>query len=114
MHACSVSGITFALAMVTLSDVRDVTPTIEFLRHAAALNLGAGSSSTQAFTVPGTTPNTQAGRVAFKGKRPDGSAVTEHLLLFAHGARVYQASVVGDAPDESAVAAFFGGLAVVR
>jgi len=113
MYACSASGGTFALAGVVLGDVRDVSPAIEFLRDAAARNLGAGSGPAQPLIVPGMTPNAHAGRLVLKGMRPDGSAVIEHLLLFAHGARVYQASVVGDAPDESAVAVFFGGLKVV-
>ena len=112
MHACSAAGGTFALAGIDLGDVREVSPAMEFLRDAASRNLGVGSARAQPWVVPGMTPNVQAGRLVLKGRRPDGSAVTEHLLLFAHGAWVYQASVVGDAPDDSAVATFFEGLKV--
>lgn len=113
MHACSAGGNTFAVSGVAMGDVRDVTPAIGFLRDAATRNISAVGGAAQPFAVPGMTPNAQAGRFVLRGRRPDGSAVTEHLLLFAHGARIYQASVVGDAPDEAAVATFFGGLKVL-
>lgn len=113
MHACSAAGNTFAVSGLAMREVNDVTPAIQFLRDAATRNLGAGSAVAQPYAVPGMTPNAQAGRSVLGGHRPDGSAVTEHLLLFAHGARIYQASVVGDTPNEAAVATFFGGLRVM-
>jgi len=113
MHACSAAGSTYALSGTALRDVGDVAAATQFLRDAAARNVGAANSSAQPFAVPGMTPNVEAGRFVLKGRRPDGSAVVEHLVLFAHGVWVYQASVVGDAPDESTVATFFGGLKVL-
>ena len=112
MHACSAAGSTFALSRLTLSDVRDVTAAIDSLLEAASRNLRTDPGHAQPFEVPGMTPNPHAGRLMFNGRRPDGSAVTEHLLVFARGARVYQASVVGNAPDEAAVSTFFSGLKV--
>jgi hypothetical protein len=114
MHACSAAGSTFALASMVLADVRDVTPTIDALCDAAARNVRAQPAHAQPFEVPGMTPNAHAGRHTFKGRRPDGSAVTEHLLVFVRGMRIYQASVVGDAPDEAAVSSFFGGIKVMQ
>jgi hypothetical protein len=112
MYACSTAGSTYAVSGLVVSDVRDVTSVIEFLRDAASRNVGADRAAARAFAVPGMTPNAMAGLFVLKGRRPDGSSVTEHLLLFAHGVRVYQASVVGDAPEEVAVATFFAGLKV--
>jgi hypothetical protein len=114
MHACSADGITFALSRLALSDVRDVSAAIDALLDAAASNLRTGRGDAQPFAVPGMTPNQRAGRLVLTGQRPDGSAVTEHLLVFVRGASVYQASVVGAAPDESAVSTFFSGLKVTR
>lgn len=114
MYACSAAGSTFALSSLTLSDVRDVTSAIDFLLESAARNLRASLGQAQPSEVPGMTPNPRAGRLVLKGQRPDGSAVTEHLLVFVRGARVCQASVVGDAPDESAVSTFFSSLKVTR
>lgn len=112
VHACSAGGSTYAVSGVTIGDVGEVAASMKFLRDAASRNLDAGSPPAQPFEVPGMTPNAQAGRFMVTGRRPDGSTVTEHLLLFAYGARVYQASVLGDSPDEAAVAVFFGGLRV--
>jgi hypothetical protein len=112
IYACSVDGNTYALGAFTLENVRDVAATLGRLRAAAARNLGVAAPATQAFEVPGMTPNAQAGRATLQGRRPDGSAVTEHVLLFAHGAQLYQATVVGDEPPDAAVATFFAGLTV--
>ena len=115
MHACSAAGSTFALASLTASDVGAVTAMIDSLRDAAARNVAAAESgSVRPFEVPGMTPNAHAGRQALQGRRPDGSAVVEHLLVFARGTRVYQASVLGDAPAEAAVSSFFDGLKVLQ
>ena len=114
MYACSAAGSTFALSRLALSDVRDVAAAIEFLIESAARNLRTDAGPPQPFQVPGMTPNPRAGRLVVTGQRPDGSAITEHLLVFVRGAQVYQASVVGDAPDESAVSTFFSGLKVTQ
>lgn len=112
MHACAAGGSTFAVGALTLDDVRDVGPALVSLRDAAARNLGGGAASTQPVQVPGMTPQEQAVRVTLAGHRPDGSAVVEHIALFARGARVYQAMVVGDQPEADAVSTFFNGLKV--
>jgi hypothetical protein len=114
MHACSAAGSTFALSRAAVSDVRDVSAAIESLLEAASRNLRTDPGHARPFEVPGMTPNARAGRLTLNGRRPDGSAVTEHLLVFARGARVYQASVVGDGPDEAAVTTFFSGLKVTQ
>jgi len=113
MHACSAAGSTFALASMMVGDVGEVAAAIDSLREAASRNLGAETRAAQPFDVPGMTPNPRAGRFTLNGRRPDGSAITEHLLLFAHGARVFQASVVGDAPPDAAAATFFEALKVI-
>jgi len=114
MYACSAAGNTFALSGLALGDVREVTAAVESLREAAARNLGTGPGTAQPFDVPGMTPNAQAGRLTLNGQRPDGSAVIEHLLVFVRGTRVYQASVVGNKPEDAAVTTFFGGLKVTQ
>jgi hypothetical protein len=114
LFACSAAGSTFALSSLALNDVRDVSAAIDFLFDAAARNLRASPGGVQPFDVPGMTPNSRAGYVVVKGRRPDGSAVAEHLFVFVQGARLYQASVVGDAPEEATVSTFFSGLKVAR
>jgi hypothetical protein len=58
------------------------------------------------------TPQQEAAHVMLSGKRPDGTPVVEHLAVFARGARIYQAAVVGNQPERDAVSTFFGGLKV--
>jgi hypothetical protein len=114
MYACSTAGSTFALSSLALSDVRDATAAIDFLLDSAARNLRTSPGQPQPFEVPGMTPNPRAGRLVLTGRRPDGSPVAEHLLVFVRGGQIYQASVVGDAPDEAAVSTFFNGLKVAQ
>ena len=77
-----------------------------------ALRLCARPQVQGAINVPGATPHEQSARLLLVGRRPDGTPVVEHMAVFARGARVYQAMVVGDRPDTDAVEMFFDGLKV--
>jgi hypothetical protein len=110
MHACAAGGSTYAVGALILDDVRDVDAALGELRAAAARNIGAGAGEGQGLQVPGMTPHPQAARVTLAGRRPDGTALVEHLGVFARGPRVYQAMVVGDRPDVEAVSVFFAAL----
>jgi len=114
MHACAVEGNTFAVGALAIADVRDVAAALDALHEASARNIGATPAPLQALTVPGMTPNVHAGRTVLSGRRPDGTAVVEHLALFTRGARVYQAMVVGDRPPQAAVDTFFTGLQLAQ
>jgi hypothetical protein len=110
MHACAARGSTYAVGALTLDDVRDVDAALVSLRDAAAGNVGGAAASPVPIRVPGMTPNAQAVRLQLAGRRPDGSAVVEHVAVFARGPRVYQAMVVGDRLDAEAVSVFFDAL----
>ncbi len=112
MYACAAGGSTYAVGALALEDVRDVGPTLAALRAAAARNVGGSVTEAKTLLIPGSTPQAQAARVVLTGKRPDGTEVVEHVAVFARGNRVFQAMVVGDRPDEEAVATFFDGLKV--
>lgn len=110
MHACAAGGSTYAVGALTLDNVRDVGAALTSLRDAAARNINAVPGEAQSLQLPGMTPHAQAARLTLAGRRPDGSAIVEHLAVFARGPRVYQAMVVGDRPDAEAVSVFFAGL----
>ena len=112
MHACATGNSTYAVGAATLEDVRDVGAALAALRDAAARNVTGSATEEQAIQVPGATPHVESARVKLTGARPDGTAVVEHIAVFARGARVYQALVVGDRPDTDAVSTFFDGLKV--
>lgn len=113
MHGCAVQGTVYAVGAFTLDDVRDVAAALDALKAAAAANLQATPAAGAATTVPGMTPYAQAGRFVLTGRRPDGVAVVEQLLVFARGPRVYQASVLGPALHEANVQQFFDALRAV-
>jgi hypothetical protein len=112
MHGCAADGSTYAVGAIALDDVREVAAVLDALKAAAAQNLQTTVGAGEGFAVPGMTPNPQAGRLALNGHRPDGTAVVEHLLVFARGTQVYQASVLGGDPTEEAVLQFFSGMRV--
>jgi len=51
-------------------------------------------------------------RLVIEGRRPDGQAVTMQLAVFAHGTRVYQATVLGAQLPEGAADTYIGALRV--
>lgn len=112
MHACATGGSTYAVGAAMLDDVRDVGAALTALRGAAVHNVAGSAAEQKAINVPGATPHEQSARLLLVGKRPDGTPVIEHMAVFARGARVYQAMVVGDRPDTDAVEMFFDGLKV--
>jgi hypothetical protein len=112
MHACASGGSTYAVGAAVLDDVRDVGAALTALRDAAARNVAGSAAQEEAILVPGATPHAESVRLVLSGKRPDGTSVVEHMAVFARGARVYQALVVGDRPDADAVSTFFDGLKV--
>jgi hypothetical protein len=113
IHACDVSGTTYAFASADLADPARVALALRELGGAAARNLAAAApAASAAMQVPGMTPNPLAQRLRLDGQRPDGTAVHEELALFARGTRVYQATMIGVRLDAEAVDTFFGALRV--
>ncbi|MBE7419963.1 MAG: hypothetical protein HS128_19835 [Ideonella sp.] len=113
MHGCAVQGTVYAVGAFTLDDVRDVAAALDALKSAAAANLQATPAAGEAVAVAGTTPYPQAGGIVLAGRRPDGAAVVEHLIVFARGPQVYQASVLGSAPQQVNVRQFFEAMRAV-
>jgi hypothetical protein len=60
--------------------------------------------------VPGATPHEASVRVVLAGVRPDGQAVEMQLAVFAHGTRVFQATVLGPQATGEDAASFFSNL----
>ena len=103
LHACSAGGVTWALAHADVGDPGKVTPALKELRQSAASNLGAPLPPLLPSSPPGATPNAEGGRSEIEGKLPDGRKVSELVLVFARGTRVFQATAVADRlPGEAA------------
>lgn len=112
LQACTAGGQTWGLAWADLGDPTLVGRALAELGTAAALNIGAASPATQALQVPGATPNPSSQRATLKGQLPDGKAVQMQLALFAHGTRVYQATVLGPQVGAEAAQNFLGALRI--
>jgi hypothetical protein len=114
MLVCSTGDTSFAVAFATLADPALVGPALVEWRAAAARNLGGAAVSVLPFSMAGATPNAAAGMVALQGRRPDGSSVRQQAAFFAHGLRVYQASVLGSELPAEATETFFLGLKLLQ
>jgi hypothetical protein len=112
LHACTADGLTFGLAAAELPDVRRVDVALVELADSAARNIAATVDGNSAADVPGMTPNVAARRLRLAGRLPDGRAVIEHASFFAHGTRVYQATLLGGDPARPVVDQFFAGLKI--
>jgi hypothetical protein len=113
LFACDAGGDTYAIGYADLRDPGLVTLALEELAHAARANLRATTASRAVpARIEGMTPNASATRLNLQGQLPDGRAVTETVVVFAYGASVMQATVVGPSPDSSAVETFVESLRV--
>ena len=112
MLSCTADDHLFAVAMADMADPSRLGPALRALGEAARANLQAQVLSEAPARVPGMTPQDEARRWSLAGRRPDGQAVRMQVLVFAHGTRVYQATVLGPSADDTRARPLFDGLAV--
>ena len=115
LYACRAADATWAIAHADIADPARVTPALDELAASAQRNVGAAvapSSTSQAAAVPGMTPNPNARVWRIEGRLPDQRAVVETVVVFAHGTRVVQASVIAERADAAALATFVESLRV--
>jgi hypothetical protein len=113
LQACDAAHRTWALASAEVADPARVGPVLFALRRAALANLGVAAPRVeQRFVVAGATPHPASTSIEFEGRLPSGELVSERVGVFAHGTRVYQATVFGPAVDDEGVRTFFGSLHV--
>ena len=114
LHACRAEGMTWGLAWADVGDPSGVGPALDALREAFQRNLGATSARPQdGWRVAGATPQSAAGRWSVQGRFPDGGALHGEVVVFAHGTRVIQATVLSDGTRAQDVATFMDALRVV-
>ena len=113
MFACSAGETVYALSFADVKDPARVGATLDALARAAQSNLQAmNGAASEPAKVAGMTPHAQAGQWLLAGRLPDGRAVQERVVLFSHGTRVYQATMLGAKLDSEAQDTFFGALRV--
>jgi hypothetical protein len=114
LMACSADGHNFAMASADMADPARVGPALEALGQAARANIQGQVLSDRPASVPGMTPNAGSRVWQLQGRLPDGQAVREQVLVFAHGLRVFQATVVGPLASERQAKPFFEAIELPR
>lgn len=112
LHACRAADATWAVAHADVADPARVSAALDELALAAQRNVGAATASVQPAAVRGMTPNPGARVLRIEGRLADGRAVVETVVLFAHGTRAVQASVLAERADAAALATFVESLRV--
>ena len=112
--ACGADAHTYAVASADMADPARVGPALQALGDAARVNVQGVVEAERAATVPGMTPQSAARHWVLRGKLPDGTQVREQVVVFAHGLRVFQASLVGPAADEARGKPFFESIELTR
>ena len=98
MTGCVAAEMTFALAHADVGRAQRVAPALATLRAAALANVGGRASDVHPSTVAHATPGlADAVEFDLSGHGPDGAALREHVVLFAQGSQVYQATALGAA-----------------
>ena len=113
MSACATGGATFAVSVVDLGAPTLAAAAQQQLRTIAVANVQGDAPKVVPWRLAGTTPNSETTRLSTRGRLPDGAAVVEHAAFFTQGLKVYQASVIGAAPNPEALETFFAGLKFV-
>lgn len=111
---CSTEGHSFALASADVGDPARVAPALQALLQAAQANVQGQVLAEQPAAVPGMTPHAGAVRRQLAGRMPDGRVVREQVQVFAHGLRVFQATVVGPEAGPSQAGPFFEAIELRR
>lgn len=115
LQACEADGGTYAVMAVQATDPSAVNAMLESLRDTSLAKLdaaGIASSPQAGWRVAGMTPQPAAGRWTVTHARGADKPVRMDTALFARGAWVIQASVIGPAASvERASEPFFEGLA---
>lgn len=114
MHACSEHGMTFSISMLDATEPALVGPMLAALGDAAVTNIAGKVESDEPASVPGMTPHPRARHQVISGRLPDGRRVTEHLVLFSRGVRLYQAAHIGDKAQVDVAQRFIDHLGVVQ
>ncbi len=112
LHACAAAGQTWGLASAALQDPARVQAALQELGAAAASNIAATEQRSHPMQVTGATPHALSQRRWLQGTLPDGKPVAMQVLVFVHGLRVFQATVLGAEPDKDSADAFFASLRI--
>ncbi|MEP6504245.1 MAG: hypothetical protein ABJD97_13000 [Betaproteobacteria bacterium] len=110
MLSCEAGGVTYGVATAEVADLTRVDAVLHALSEGAGAAIRSADSPIGALNLSGITPFSGNASARLHGKRPDGQQVDESIRVFARGSRVFQATAIGPALPEPALAPFENGL----
>ncbi len=110
LYACQAGGLTWAVGLAEMGDPARVVPALQAWRRETVAHVRADAGPVEPVHVPGAAPLADAVQLRLAGRRPDGQALQMQLALFARGAQVYQATVLGQQVAAGAAQPFFASL----
>jgi len=110
LQACAAGEQTWGLAHADMADPARVAVALDELRASAVANLTATPMRSAPAQPAGATPQPGNQRLRLQGRLPDGRPVQMELIVFAHGTRVFQASVLGARLPDEAVDTFIASI----
>ncbi len=100
MTGCEAAHMTFALAHADLGEAALVAPALAELRRDAVSNIRGRVLHQQAAQVRNaSSAQPDAVELDLAGQAPGGGALREHVVLFAQGTQVFQATVLAGDSD---------------
>lgn len=102
---CEAGGQSFSLSWAELDDPSRAGAVLRQMRESLAAKLAAVAGPARPLDVPGMTPNPEA-----QYQRLTAAQQQAQVGVFTHGRRVYQAVMLGTAPNDAAWENFVGAL----
>ncbi len=96
MTGCEAAGMTFALAHANVGSAERVAPALSQMHRDALANVAGRTTASRLPAVAhGRSDVVGARDIDIAGRGPDGKPLKEHVVMFAQGTQVYQATVLG-------------------
>lgn len=112
IYACQAQGIMFALGHADVVDPALVGPALHAMLNAGRANITGRIVDDRPAAVAAMTPHPQARAWRLAGQLDESHAHAAHLVVFAHGTQVAQATVGGPQLQDEQVATFVGSLEI--
>jgi hypothetical protein len=108
--SCTAGEALYAVAWMADLDPAQMPHLAGAWNQAATSQVAAPNRTALPFRVPGANQRPSDGRWRSQGRRPDGSALSQDMASFSHGASLFQATILASQPDLAAAELFFSSL----
>lgn len=95
LHACEANGATWGLGWAQLAGPDQVPAAMASLKALSSSNWGGTVGPQGPWVPPGATPFASSARYQVQGRDPKGTPLSVETALFAQGALVVQATIMG-------------------